>query len=160
MLQGRKKCLGNSKRRRRRRRRERQVGVFRAELSRRKVGPKWRWMAEGDGIGGCQRPGKALGGVCEKDATQTMLTTTPEKTPWTKTRILLISMFAVFWSTLYHTRKSEPIHINCHGFITLSFSLSIYICIYIRGSLNTFLDFLRKGTFIDSTQMKLYSPSK
>ena len=31
----------------------------------------------------------------------------------------------------------------------------IYIYIYIRGSLNTFPDFFRTGTFIDSTHMKL-----
>ena len=51
----------------------------------------------------------------------------------------------------------------------------IYICVYIltdahskyfdslnniRGSLNKFPDFFRMGTFIDSTHMKLYSPSK
>ena len=30
----------------------------------------------------------------------------------------------------------------------------IYIYIYIRGSLNKFLDFFRMGTFIDSTHMK------
>ena len=30
----------------------------------------------------------------------------------------------------------------------------------IRGSLNKFLDFFRMGTFIDSTHMKLLSPSK
>ena len=32
--------------------------------------------------------------------------------------------------------------------------------IYIRGSLNKFPDFFRMGTFINSTHMKLYSPSK
>ena len=32
--------------------------------------------------------------------------------------------------------------------------------IYIRGSLNKFPDFFRMGTFIDSTHMKLKSPSK
>ena len=32
--------------------------------------------------------------------------------------------------------------------------------ILLRGSLNKFPDFFRKGTFIDSTHMKLYSPSK
>ena len=31
---------------------------------------------------------------------------------------------------------------------------------YIRGSLNKFPDFFRMGTFIDSTHMKLKSPSK
>ena len=36
----------------------------------------------------------------------------------------------------------------------------IYIYIYIRGSLNKFKDFFRIGTFIDSTNMKLLSPSK
>ena len=30
----------------------------------------------------------------------------------------------------------------------------------IRGSLNKFPDFFRMGTFLDSTHMKLYSPSK
>ena len=30
----------------------------------------------------------------------------------------------------------------------------------LRGSLNKFPDFFRMGTFIDSTHMKLYSPSK
>ena len=30
---------------------------------------------------------------------------------------------------------------------------------YVRGSLNKFPDFFRMGTFIDSTHMKLYSPS-
>ena len=30
----------------------------------------------------------------------------------------------------------------------------------IQGSLNKFPDFFRMGTFIDSTHMKLYSPSK
>ena len=35
----------------------------------------------------------------------------------------------------------------------------IYIYIYIRGSLNKFPDFFRMGTFIDSTHMKLLSPS-
>ena len=29
----------------------------------------------------------------------------------------------------------------------------------VRGSLNKFPDFFRMGTFIDSTHMKLYSPS-
>ena len=33
--------------------------------------------------------------------------------------------------------------------------MCIYVYIYIRGSLNKFLDFFRKGTFIDSTHMKL-----
>ena len=32
--------------------------------------------------------------------------------------------------------------------------------IYIQGSLNRFLDFFRMGTFIDSTHMKLWYPSK
>ena len=32
--------------------------------------------------------------------------------------------------------------------------------IYIRGSLNKFPDFFHMGTFIDSTHMKLWSPSK
>ena len=36
----------------------------------------------------------------------------------------------------------------------------IYIYIYIRGSLDKFPDVFRMGTFIDSTHMKLYSPSK
>ena len=31
---------------------------------------------------------------------------------------------------------------------------------YIRGSLNKFPDFFRLGTFIDSSHMKLLSPSK
>ena len=37
---------------------------------------------------------------------------------------------------------------------------SIYVYIYIRGSLNKFPDFFRMDTFIDSTRMKLLSPSK
>ena len=32
--------------------------------------------------------------------------------------------------------------------------------VYIQGSLNKFPDFFRMGTFIDSTHMKLKSPSK
>ena len=34
------------------------------------------------------------------------------------------------------------------------------INIYIRGSLNKFPDVFRMGTFIDSTHLKLESPSK
>ena len=44
--------------------------------------------------------------------------------------------------------------------ICLSVSLSPNIYIYIRGSLNKFPDFFRMSTFIDSTHMKLLSPSK
>ena len=40
-------------------------------------------------------------------------------------------------------------------YITTSKPRYIYIYIYIRGSLNKFLDFFRIGTFIDSTHMKL-----
>ena len=37
----------------------------------------------------------------------------------------------------------------------------IYIYIYIlRGAYNKFPDFFRRGTFIDSTHMKLKSPSR
>ena len=36
----------------------------------------------------------------------------------------------------------------------------IYVCMFIQGSLNKFSDFFCMGTFIDSTHMKLKSPSK
>ena len=36
-----------------------------------------------------------------------------------------------------------------------SFKSFIYNCVYTRGSLNTFPDFFRMGTFTDSTHMKL-----
>ena len=33
-------------------------------------------------------------------------------------------------------------------------------CLYLRGAYNKFPDFLRIGTFIDSTHMKLLPPSE
>ena len=44
--------------------------------------------------------------------------------------------------------------------LTLILSHYIHIYIYIQGSLNRFPDFFSYGHFIDSTHMKLYSPSK
>ena len=35
-----------------------------------------------------------------------------------------------------------------------------FFCLMARGSLNKFPNFFRMGTFIDSTHMKLSSPSK
>ena len=39
-------------------------------------------------------------------------------------------------------------------------SIALNIYVYIRGSLNKLPDFFRMGTFIDSTRMKLKTPSK
>ena len=38
--------------------------------------------------------------------------------------------------------------------------MNVHTHTYVQGSLNKFPDFFRMGAFIDSTHMKLYSPSK
>ena len=53
--------------------------------------------------------------------------------------------------------------LNLCGAFRLALSniyIYIYIYIYIRGAYDKFPYFFRLGTFIDSTHMKLYSPSK
>ena len=56
---------------------------------------------------------------------------------------------------------TSTIHHNIFTYLDYVFSATfIYIYIYIRVSLNKFPDFFCMGTFIDSTYMKLWSPSK
>ena len=54
-----------------------------------------------------------------------------------------------------HTRPHTHVHTYKIQYI---YNIDTYI--YIQGSLNKFPNFFRMGTFIDSTHMKLYSPTK
>ena len=49
---------------------------------------------------------------------------------------------------------------NTHTYTHTHTHTYIYIYIYMRGAYDMFLDFFRMGSFIDSTHMKLSSPSK
>ena len=68
---------------------------------------------------------------------------------------VFVYIFAIYY---FHfvVRLNSKIHKTS---ISLYFYLFIYF-VYIRGSLNKFPDFFRMVTFIDSTHMKLLSPSK
>ena len=53
------------------------------------------------------------------------------------------------------------VYMSIHGIcISFVWCMSVRSYVYVRGSLNKFLGFFRMGTFIDSTHMKLLSPSK
>ena len=80
-----------------------------------------------------------------------------------------ISMGANKWIIL---DRSISVSSNTCTHLTVCTQISFFknvinkICVYksyilrIQGSLNKFLDVFRVGTFIDSTHIKLYSPSK
>ena len=56
--------------------------------------------------------------------------------------------------TRMHPKTNTYTHTHTHTHTHMC------VCKYIRRSLNKFPDFFRVGTFIDSTHMKLKSPSK
>ena len=50
---------------------------------------------------------------------------------------------------------SLSLYIYIYIYIYIYECVKLFVCVYIRGSLNKFPDFFRMGTFIDSTHIKL-----
>ena len=70
---------------------------------------------------------------------------------------IFAELFFYEWSRKI-CRKAKIVFLLFKLMLTTAFKVQVVT--HIRGSLNKFPDFFRMGTFIDSTHMKLKSPSK
>ena len=68
-------------------------------------------------------------------------------------KLSIKSKVAVHLNIIRRVIKKESIGYMANGFNVTD--ISIYLSIYLRGAFNKFPDFIRMGTFIDSTHMKL-----
>ena len=72
------------------------------------------------------------------------------------------ALTASAWTQSHHLMRAllEAMLVYKHQSLYEPIYIYIYIYIYIRGAYDKFPDFFRMGTFIHSTHVKLYSPSK